>query len=797
MVSPTESHWKPTAYLRSGFFCSPATLRNFLREISKRCNAEATVLFVCHRARLFHSLILCGSLDREIGKRIEDRFQRSSLQNSVDTRSRLEDVLRSLNRARTFGEACQGFGVKVNAPLRTKTVVTAVRSGLSEDLPSAPDPDLSLCVVVLGEAAESPNEDLIGSLIDHVVSTVHYRVRKQMSPGRDFERAAFRAEHEVTAALSQSRVSPPTVSVPHTPEPGIAWDPTPGPAFCTSMLSLLCREANGSAAALYSVSRDSAKLREQPLATYGDRSQLGTSQAQKAVTGAFDTNRAHIKASRVSNASRQRGYLAYPIVYRRFNTPRAECLGVILFTVLTKAPGYAFTDHHLKLLDAFATQLRRHYEWRLLRESTALLQHGPTGPPDDPAYDPGAWDKYICFDDPKVVSSEDPHVSVLPHESQMQSLRLLATISGLYSLTRARSVALRLLTTDSRYLIRCINMYGDVRGTGRVRSVSKKPDRSANVWAVTHNRPCDIENFHEYEGKQAKWKKQHPGLVEVELQRTSDELASLYCTPIRTHGRVVGTLNVESVYPYAFSSSKYLIESIAAHVGWLLEEQQAENERLLQISSPVGTVVHTRSQLERAMKVLDEHIDVNPSLQEAADIFRRHVSEMNIDFDRTEDAATGLEGATLHALIDEALKRVDVAQEKILAPESEAMQMVPFPDQADAKSLLYCLTEMIGNAQRYKPDSAAIQISASMRPTPSQAWLRIAIKNKVKNCPPKNLTSLMSRFGRVEIEREDSVHWGALSTGATVRRQLGGELYVNNIDEDFFKVVIEVPVHRP
>ncbi len=776
-----DQKWSINDFLVRGEFCPLSNLKLQLDGVARASDAACVVLLVACEERFFGSLLICGGPHTRLVDSLQahlKRHQRRAVR-SAKHKNHVPELFELLDGLTSLGELCGALSIPQFPRGRDMIGVGIAR--LSQLLRTG------MFLINSNDHRAEPMQALAewDSLESHACCTVQYVMRDRFSVERSCDETARLVESSIDFPISRPRTHP-------KPQPSNTWALTPDRNLCNAFLKLIASHTRSERAALFGLLRNTQGLDLTPIATIGPAlNKYDAELVQNVVQEAYHSKQPFV------NAANNRGVrfmqLGFPIAYRRFETRSADSIAVIFLQTSSSAKRFFYNAGEIEMLRTVAMHFRRHHDWLLLRESTALLAQITGSTDHDPNVEDQKWKPFVSFDARQPIDKSDLGSSILPIEVEECRAPIISAMSGLYELTRARSVALRVLTTDSKYLLRCINLYGSVAsGTGRILDVRREWQESANAWCAMNGLPCDIPNVTD-----RRYKKRHFGLRHVILARERDQLASLYCTPVWCQQRVIGTLNVESVYPHAFTVSKDLVNAIASQIGSLVGQARFSNERLLHVASPMGDAVHAASKLHTEIRAIEKHGTAPNDLLLKLSAIEKHANTIAFEL-RGDDFAIARKreprDCTLRNILEEYIESRELIHGRLL--DSPSMNRRPAMGEHGSRALRQCLHEILQNAREHcDHNSPVITIQASEMNQGGSRWLLVNVKNRLSEIA-SNAVSIetITCFGRKPLEKSGSLHWGALLAGATVRSRLGGELYIRDAEDGFFSVTLQIPL---
>ncbi len=149
----------------------------------------------------------------------------------------------------------------------------------------------------------------------------------------------------------------------------------------------------------------------------------------------------------------------------------------------------------------------------------------------------------------------------------------------------------------------------------------------------------------------------------------------------------------------------------------------------------------------------------------------------------------------LNVIVQHALEVVQVdAQKKHIHFIAEIPKNLPFV-MVDSELVEQVFINLIGNAIRYSPENAPIEISAAQDETESYIW--VAINDHGPGIPEKLLTEIFHRFYRIDSHQsEENSHSGL---GLAIARSIiveghNGEIYAENSETGGARFTFSLPI---
>lgn len=341
----------------------------------------------------------------------------------------------------------------------------------------------------------------------------------------------------------------------------------------------------------------------------------------------------------------------------------------------------------------------------------------------------------------------------------------------LFAFTPSASATVRLLSGDTAQLVRAC--------TAGIPSehdpISIKDHHSVNAYVARSGRKCYITDI-----RRRAYTRDYPGLfglLATAGRRTRSEL----CLPLFLHGRLVGTLNLESEHVDAYADALHFVQGIAEQIGLSIAHARQTIEDVIWARTTHAAI--NTHQLLKCTAALEAF-----ALEHKADELSAIVAQMR--------RAIGGEGVDdIHATdtVDAVLRKVgcDLNLEGHLhwedwrntGSELSALQTL---------ALRLAATMILDNAGReaFKSTHFLVSIAGRHHLLGGRPYMRIMIKTSVLNAIPP---SIARRLYRVPIRSTGRLHIGAFAAGAAIRA-IGGDVFVALNDGRRLHTAIDLPM---
>jgi hypothetical protein len=358
----------------------------------------------------------------------------------------------------------------------------------------------------------------------------------------------------------------------------------------------------------------------------------------------------------------------------------------------------------------------------------------------------------------EVIDSRVPYDYYFLHPSLLDILRQA------YDLTRSKTATIRLLSTDGRDLIRfCGYPERVMKEPHSAIAISRKD--SVNAFVARSGKICELKKLNHRASYRA-----FDGLLGTLAARR--DIRSEYCMPIVVRGRLIGTVNLESEYPDAYSGEKHYLSAVRARIELALYSAQSYYEQSVLSASARGTL-NTHEILKCADElgklahevppaVIDEILMLQSRIRSCVAPTEGGMPERN---GRTEFQSYQalIESLAIAKNIDHVIewREVDKSIDASLNPTTE-------------KILSLVLSEILDNSflQATQVPGGHIRLSITGARLGGRKFDVIRVTHNVSSSLDR---STVAQLYRVPIQKADRPHIGAFLAGAMIR-SLGGEI---------------------
>ncbi|MEZ5078904.1 MAG: GAF domain-containing protein [Solirubrobacterales bacterium] len=456
--------------------------------------------------------------------------------------------------------------------------------------------------------------------------------------------------------------------------------------------------------------------------------------------------------------------LAVPIVQHVFADGPGRVIGVINVEKLDEQDedgGYSYRD--VSVLRAVAHRIALH-------RAASMAQQAPAG--------------LAALMKKSVVASEwreleegmDPGDSPVPSDALAAREIVAETLERVYDLTHSYSATVRLLSPDSRRLVR-FAAHPAERMDDPPLEIGVADRKSVTAWVARTGRVCNLWNV-----KEAAARRDYPGLEgwEDAGRGTLSEL----CVPIVVGGRIAGVLNLESRFRNGYYDSHGIAAAVAEQLGLAIQQARRFHEQtVLSMSTATTANVHELGKLVDRLHGLAATAE-KTTASELTEIAEGIVESSQSGADLPERPS-----ATLSELLHGAI--ADLQLDSVFSIYGHA-PIDPTYSGADALTLRGALMALIDNANhKSDPDDKGCFIAWRLSKLGGVAYTTLFIGNNVKIAPDE--AHLRDLFRRPLRQSSSRVRLGAFTAGALVR-SLGGDVFIEHSEVPFFIVGVDLPV---
>jgi GAF domain-containing protein len=318
--------------------------------------------------------------------------------------------------------------------------------------------------------------------------------------------------------------------------------------------------------------------------------------------------------------------------------------------------------------------------------------------------------------------------------------------------------------------------------------------RSISAWVAEHGLPCIVGSFDDqhalagYEGLEA-------------YIRTHEQTRSECCVPLFITGRLIGTLNFQSVHVNAYREQQHLIEAIAeligltfAHERRAVEQEIMENHAIL--AGRKHDLMHAILDLENLAKL--QASTLPPEFLQKLEVAKNMIFQIDC---RTETKPGSnavqdrVRGISVAELVREQI--LHVRGQVVLHPSLDRACKEDVVTEDSIAAFTYALREVLQNAQSGAEDSAGqiahhrwkledggekadsvafgnLVITCERRRLGGRAYAMIRVLNRWMSVGAMNYQQVLYRQP-FQASLTDRPHLGAFIAGSLLR-SVGGEM---------------------
>jgi GAF domain-containing protein len=387
---------------------------------------------------------------------------------------------------------------------------------------------------------------------------------------------------------------------------------------------------------------------------------------------------------------------------------------------------------------------------------------------------------------------EDP-LSDVPIDMRSARWTLAYIAKRIYELTRSTSVTIRVVTPDQLGLTRFV-AEPEERLCDEYQMIRIDAPDSVNAWVARTGSPCYIPNMLDHPTRP------FPGLDGVTEISERDGIRSELCLPIKAHGRLVGTLNLESRHRSDYPDDvAAVVGALAQQVGLAISQARRNDERRL-----FSFQARQASQAHRVLKQVDDLerlLQAHPELRATG--FGEKLSQRISTIREASDPELA-KPFDIEPIEDGSASVLEIVKRLTAKPRYRGhldLRRLPPPElmvpELVGQVLELALDELLRNALSVVSRDARLPFNAVLYfeeiTHAGRPFLRIKIANAI-TAPLVSETE--QKLYRAPI-RGDRTHIGAFVVGSFVR-SVGGEVYIDENGPRYFGVRLELPAtHLP
>ncbi len=372
----------------------------------------------------------------------------------------------------------------------------------------------------------------------------------------------------------------------------------------------------------------------------------------------------------------------------------------------------------------------------------------------------------------------------------------------LYILTKSISVTFRILSPDTKKLIRHYAFPIEILDQSG-REIEMKSLDSINVWVAKYGMEFYASNVND---KSIYKVKDNKGLMGRKKIPERGEVHSELCIPLFINDRIYGTINLESLYKDAYDNDRFFCRVISQQIGLaILQARSVIEQRIISMSSKMVTNYHELGKCKDEIYKIVNEIEAieNPGIEISS--IKRELIELRSKFDnsigRNDEAQSLIFQTNTCFYVIDIIK--DVISNIIGLPEEEQKRyykILYFDSEKDykidSKTSEYfklAFNEIFFNAYHKALGfrNGLVSIAIGKKTIGGKCFHRILIKNDILVNQEKSLKNIIYR---IPIEKDKiRPHLGAFIAG-TLIRNIGGDVYLYETkDEKKFVSAIELP----
>lgn len=784
--------WNPSQYILERKYCDLNTLVGELSDIREMHNAEGAILLVWHKKRFFRSLTLCSHEDPSIQSNLNSFLTRIALKLenldifellAASTPGPLRGVISALKTSAAPNEAeFIGELAKLGGILPDEIRIVPIYS------PIADNPHVVSIVVLLLQPTHQRSKDVC----DPVMRSLHCMVSSfpSVSIYRDFSHR-HASDTEVAEGTSSilKRAYPETTDFI---ERSSSLDLIK--SLAEHLLSVAMSATKSDCGRWFTLAREKRGLSAVIVQHMTNNSQdlvipLAESQTEPQSLFAYAARRGQPFVINESSSFGDR----YPhlVLDRVTSTDGRVPAARIVWPILASVPR---NDLLLAVVDLH--KLTGVYTWEALESLEQILSvyrdllheilHGVTANfLRDVTHRTqfGLLRKQEAAQSPRqgtVYHAEKADLALLSMDlSQIMPLIEYA-LRGLYDLTSSYFVGLRLLSRDTRHLVRLCSCVANVD----IRNFLIQVDdaKSVTAWVLREGRPCYIPDY-----EMENWAAPYPGLVGG--HKIHQDGRSSYTVPIFVLGRAIGSLHVDSVYSNAYSNCAALVGAVADAVGagiWTAS-RDAEGDTFSRRAWKSGLIHEVRKLSKKLDAIIKTYESSTPGVYRDIAQWSNQLAATVVMFDQPRTEAEPTLVDMIRAIVSE------LRATRFFNIEVDTLGTINCRSE-HARDVRLVLRELFDNALKADDNSRPV-IKGSRRRLGGKAYIVISITNSFTQLAADILPKLFQQPIRTSSAADGIVsHYGTISI-ATIIRNLGGDVYVSQVDypTKTIQICLEIP----
>ncbi|MBS1870774.1 MAG: GAF domain-containing protein [Actinobacteria bacterium] len=756
--------WTPTEYLLFGRYCEAEAIEAHVSRLREQAQAEAALLIAFRGETLFHSLLLPSHRHWSMTHRHRGRLAALAARPGPIV-STLTDFELARVAPEQFASALRAQSPFSSvAPLLSGPVAILSRSPAVG--PAAADRGIvpAAIHVVLNTPGVALPCEAVDAAMDELLYMVNASapvvVHGNLLAEQDVETTLERLDPAVTEQLESFNHAQQLAQL----------DPSALPRL---MLEAALELTGSSVGNVYFDTKDADLALEAEIRNVRPRRTIPFDDPKSVVAWVYRRRRPRVindardfmlmhpgsgHTSGLASGQHAFAELAVPIVQARLRTGAGATIGVINVEKVRPFDRGYFTYRDVTILRLIANRLSM---WRtqmlLSRFSSSLADLTRRNALSSPVTLHGSYGDGCAGIPPDA----------LPAKGAIDE-----TLQMVADLTRSRSATVRLLSLDQRTLVR-FAAYPPSCMDDRHAQISIRDFHSVNAWVARAGEHCYLDRT-KFAPARRRYKRLD-GYLEVR-EGTRSEL----CLPIFVGGRITGTLNLESRFPYGYEDTLDTAHAIVEQVGLAIQHARRAQEQ--QVFSMTIAATANQHQIFRQVRELRKRAGADVEIHGIANEILRLIVPGTAD---VVDAPL-----TTEAILAEVLEELnfDGIFERRNAPAVSIAH-------TGTRTLILRVVfeELLRNAHRQMLRS---QLEGWLRWNSFDAggreYLALSIGNRVPRAMRAHTAECLYRVP-VRFPLGRRLHIGAYTSGALMR-SLGGDVHIEHNRSRWFIARVHLPV---
>lgn len=787
--------WDPSAYILEREYCDLPTIAKQVGEICQACGATFGLLLVWHRTRFFRSLAIYHPETSVSARALTSAFQRITLklESSDFFRFVAAQPRRPLSDYKAFfADAATLRGLDSN----DLTYLFSTLDQISPSIEIVPlrcaqphTGNVPSVFVLLGDptvAMKKPQQAILLRTLQCMVSSF-----PSVSIYRDYSH-----RHSADASLAQAVDTILAEANPYLPDSSRRMSATAHiGALAKKLLGVAMNFTSSASGRWYTLGRETQALEVAVSVGFGPETvasavPLGLAHPARQPVIAYATQRRqpfiindhdnltdrypHLKVDRIPLADGKLpdARLIWPIGGMM---PRA---GPILAVVELQAVNHRYTWEHLELLEQISAAYRD-LSYQIFHGVTATflrdITHGAQfGRQSDSVRQYEVEHGRLCH-----VDTND--ISRLPLDLSPVRALIEHALRGLFELTPSYFVTLRLLSKDTRHLVRFCS-YISTKIPLKPLLIPLNDFSSVTAWVCREGQPCVVDDY-----SVADWARPYVGLEGG--YKIHEYGRSSFTVPIFVMGRAIGTLHMESAYPNAYSNRAALAGAVADAIaaGISAASRNAEEDTLAHRAWKSGLIHEVRKLSRKIDQTLRKYEKATPGVFNDLVAWSDQLLGVANAFDQDPSPAEATLEKLVRAVVDE------LSGSRICSVNLQLDGHLRC-DTPRGRRLRLIIQELLHNALKADPEGSPT-LRTSRRKLGGQEFLIIHFVNSFHHLAADLPPRLFSQAVKASEHTQASTpHYGTVAI-ATMIRQMGGDVYVSSVD--YLRSVIEIRLEVP